>query len=578
MLECARGGMSQDSEMLYHGTNPLLVSTRLCPNPRRSILVVVCWFRCTQTILCPPGKYPVRTGIYPRVFEPDAAHGLPPTETTLADHLRALGYATKIVGKWHLGQRPEYLPTQRGFDEWFGIPYHMSGGSLDGHLCTGKDPGGARDLWLPLYQGDSIVEQPVVLEDLAQRYVDESVKFLRQHTSNGKNAKTSDNESDDDDQGSRPFFLYLAFSHVHQLCAPKHSECQWASNKAGRDGYHATFGDAVEEMDWIAGRVLEALAELGAEENTLVLFTSDNGPWTAEQECSGSKGPFLGTWLAEHSDPTCTACPSEYVPSPLLPDRPHRCVFPVGSSSSSSSINGNGNGGPHVYEVDGVPCGQDTGLGSAWEANVRMPAFVRWPGGGVEAGSETMETVSTLDVVPTVLGLLGEDPPCGLDGVDASSVFLGRSGGTGDRVLFFWRDGFASGPLPQPFGRFDVVAMKIGPFKLWFWTKSSHYNADPEVFHDPPLVFHVLDDPAEAFPLDPEEHSSLVEEARRLLQEHKESVDKAEPLCLERDAAFLPCADKARGCRTHGGAPGSSSSSSSSNRLAEADTGWSREE
>ena len=81
------------------------------------------------------GKYPVRTGVYPRVFEPDAQHGLLANETTLADYLQQEGYATKLVGKWHLGSRPGYLPTDRGFDEWFGIPYHMSGGSLDGHVC-----------------------------------------------------------------------------------------------------------------------------------------------------------------------------------------------------------------------------------------------------------------------------------------------------------------------------------------------------------------------------------------------------------------------------------------------------------
>jgi len=500
------------------------------------------------------GRYPVRTGIYPRVFAPDAAHGLLPTEVTLADQLRDLGYATKIVGKWHLGQRPEYLPTERGFDEWFGIPYHMSGGSLDDHLCTGKDPGGKNDMWLPLYEGKSIVEQPVILEHLAPRYVEESIDFIRKHVG----------ADDNDDDNSRPFFLYLAFSHVHQLCAPKHSECQWASTHFRRDkhqpdqhqtGYNATFGDAVEEMDWIAGSVLRALEELGAENNTIVLFTSDNGPWAAEQSCAGSKGPFLGSWLAEHADPSCTACPSEYVPAPLLPGRPRRCVFPKSGSSEDGIIY------EYEYEVDGVPCGEDSGLGSAWEANVRMPAFAKWPGGGIRAGSETMEMVSTLDVLPSVLGLLGvekDEMPGNLDGVDVSDVILGRNNNNSttskkeDRVLFFWRDGFGSGPLPQPYGRFDVVAMKIGPIKLWFWTKSSHYNADPEVFHNPPLLFHVLEDPAEAHPLDPEapEHVSLVARAKDLLREHKESVDWTEPLCLERDNRFLPCVDKASHCRT----------------------------
>lgn len=491
------------------------------------------------------GKYPVRTGIYPRVFEQDATHGLLPTETTLADSLRAEGYATKIVGKWHLGQRPEYLPTQRGFEEWFGIPYHMSGGSLEDHICEGKDKTGK--LWLPLFEGTSIVEQPVVPETLAPRYVNESISFFQRSI-----------------EEDRPFFLYLAFSHVHQLCAPRQSECQWASTHFSRNktGYNATFGDALEEMDWIAGKVLRGLRDLGVEENTLVVFTSDNGPWVAEGSCAGSKGPFRGQWLAENVDINCTACPSEYVPSPLQ-GQPRRCIFPGPNSNSNEDHKAE-----IVYETEGIHCGEDTGLGSAWEANVRMPAFAKWPGGKIPQGSKTMEMVTTLDVLPTVLGLLGiEGLPYGIDGVDVSDVFLGKNAGDSDKIttigndesnqtmkddrpVFFWRDGFASGPLPPPFGRFDVVAMKIGSIKAWFYTKSSHYNADAEVFHDPPLLFDVLHDPAESRPLDPEQYSSWIDRAKGLLREHMDSVDWTDPLCLARDPKYSPCVDEATNCRT----------------------------
>lgn len=198
----------------------------------------------------------------------------------------------------------------------------------------------------------------------------------------------------------------------------------------------------MEEMDWIAGRVLESLKHFGAKNNALVVFTSDNGPWTAEQSCSRSKGPFLGQWLADHGDPTCVACPSEYTPAPST-ERPLRCIY------------------DEDYEIDGVPYGHDTGLGSAWEANVLMPAFVKWPDGGIQGGTKTR--VTTLDVLPTVLGLLGIplSNQSKVDGIDASDVFLGTSitQKRDDRVIFFWRDGFTHGPLPQPFGRFDVVAI-----------------------------------------------------------------------------------------------------------------------
>ena len=487
------------------------------------------------------GKYPVRTGIYPRVFEQDAANGLLPNETTLADYLSKEGYATKIVGKWHLGQRPEYLPTERGFDEWFGIPYHMSGGSLNEHICEGKDTNGT--LWLPLFHGKQIVEQPVIPENLAPRYVNESISFMQQ--------------SVDDD---KPFFLYLAFSHVHQLCAPRQSECQWASTHFSRNktGYNATFGDALEEMDWIAGKVFEGIHDLGVEENTIIIFTSDNGPWVAEGSCAGSKGPFGGRWLANSVDQNCTACPSEYVPSPL-PGRPRRCVFP--RTNTKNTHNSNNSDNERIYEAEGIHCGEDSGLGSAWEANVRMPAFVKWPGGNIRRGSETMELVTTLDVLPTILGILGiQDLPKDIDGIDISDSFWREETNEHNvdssqpmkatRPVFFWRDGFAEGPLPQPFGRFDVVALKIGSIKGWFYTKSSHYNADVEVYHDPPLLFDVLVDPAESDPLNPAEHTSWIAMAKELLKEHKESVNWMEPLCLARDPRYSPCVDEKTGCRT----------------------------
>ena len=148
------------------------------------------------------GKYPIRTGVYPRVFEPDAKYGLLANETTIANYLKNEGYSTKIVGKWHLGSQPGYLPTDRGFDDWFGIPYHMSGGSLDNHVCgKQKDPNGTQ--WLPLFDGQRIIEQPVDLGNLAKEFIDMNA------------------------EKDQPFFLYMAFSHVHQLCAPRFHECQW---------------------------------------------------------------------------------------------------------------------------------------------------------------------------------------------------------------------------------------------------------------------------------------------------------------------------------------------------------------
>ena len=222
------------------------------------------------------GKYPVRTGVYPGVFKPDAAYGMLPTETTIAEYLKEDGYATAIVGKWHLGHQPNFLPTNQGFDSWLGLPYHASGGSVDDHVCNFDK---SERMWLPLYDNERIVQQPVRMEELANRYASRSRDFI-QHAV----------------KSSTPFFLYMAFSHVHQLCAsrdyPEQTSCQW-----GAAGTHnTTFVDAVQEMDWIAGQVLDALDQVGVANDTFVLFTSDNGPWVAEQSCGGSKGPFEGRW------------------------------------------------------------------------------------------------------------------------------------------------------------------------------------------------------------------------------------------------------------------------------------------
>jgi len=463
------------------------------------------------------GKYPVRTGVYPAVFKPDAVNGLSPNETTIAEYLKEeVGYATSIVGKWHLGHREEFLPTNQGFDEWFGIPYHMSGGSIDDHVC-GYDANST--MWLPLFEGTKIVEQPVDLTSLAERYASAACDFIT------RNAK-------------QPFFLYVPFSHVHQMCAPQQATCQWASKDFSPHSPNATFTQAVEEMDWIAGEILQVLDDLGISDNTLVIFTSDNGPWVAEQSCSGSKGPFEGRWLRDHVDDGCTACPLDYIHVPTT-NRPRQCVYP---------------GKESMYNLDGVHCGEDTGLGSVWEANLRMPALARWPG-RIARGQETMVMVSTLDVLPTVLSIVGIDIPPKIDGQDITNILLQSS--TAEfleeyekRVLYFWRDGFQGGPLPAPYGRFDVVAAKLGRIKAWFYTKSSHYNADIEVFHDPPLLFDILEDPAEAFPLRPEDHIDTIENILDFVKEHKGTIDWTVPLTIAQDPRYIPCFDPSTNCRT----------------------------
>ena len=390
----------------------------------------------------------------------------------------------------------------------------MSGGSIDDHIC-GYDTN--LTYWLPLYEGTQILEQPVDLTTLAQRYAKAAKDFINRSA-----------------QKENPFFLYVPFSHVHQLCAPQQATCQWASAAFSAKSPNATFVEAVEEMDWIAGEILNTLKLLNIDDNTLVIFTSDNGPWVAEKSCSGSKGPFEGRWLQDNVEQNCTACPHDYIPSPTL-QRPRRCVY---------------RGETKSYSLDGVHCGEDTGLGSVWEANIRMPALVKWPG-HIVPGTETMDMVSTLDVVPTILGIVGIELPPDIDGKDiGNELFQTGKAPLGKRVLYFWRDGFRDGPLPAPYGRFDVVAAKLDNIKAWFYTKSAHYNDDAEVYHQPPLLFDVINDPAEAFPLNTDDHQETIEQILYLVEKHKDMIDWVKPLTTSRDSKYIPCIDHRHNCRS----------------------------
>jgi hypothetical protein len=171
--------------------------------------------------MCPPSRSApkiarlhIRNGIYPEAFSEKAEYSLPLNETTLADYLKEAGYATSIVDKWHLGHsKKHYLPTKRGFDEWTGLPFQMAGASIEKHIC-GVDVN--ETLWMSLYKNTKIVQQPVRIQNVAQVYAKALIDFIDK----------SANEK-------KPFFLYMAFSHVHQLCAPRFSSeqgaCQWAS-------------------------------------------------------------------------------------------------------------------------------------------------------------------------------------------------------------------------------------------------------------------------------------------------------------------------------------------------------------
>ena len=222
------------------------------------------------------GRLPIRTGMFSdtrRVLFPDSAGGLPSSEITIAEALKTRGYATAAIGKWHLGFQPEYLPKKQGFDSYFGITYSndmdatVKFGSTAEYQQTLKNP--KREYWnVPLMRNETVFERPADQTTLTKRYTEEAIKFI----SANKN---------------RPFFLYLAHTMPHMpLFRSKEFE-----NRSQRGLY----GDVIEELDANVGRLLDTLRQLRLDRNTLVVFTSDNGPWATFDEQGGSAGLLRGS-------------------------------------------------------------------------------------------------------------------------------------------------------------------------------------------------------------------------------------------------------------------------------------------
>lgn len=216
------------------------------------------------------GCYPNRVGIH-GALGPGSPTGIAAAETTLAELVKPLGYATAIFGKWHLGDRPECLPLRHGFDVYFGLPYsndmwpeHPDLLKLPLHDPRRKQ----RYPDLPLYEGDRVVDPQVTAADqdqLTTRYTERAVQFIRTHR-------------------ERPFLLYLAHSMPH---VPLHVSNRFRGRSRG-----GLYGDVIEEIDWSTGQVLDALRSEGLERDTWVIFTSDNGPWLSYGEHAGSAYPL----------------------------------------------------------------------------------------------------------------------------------------------------------------------------------------------------------------------------------------------------------------------------------------------
>ena len=330
-------------------------------------------------------RYPVRTGLLWPTGPADSS-GVKPGEVTLPEALRAQGYRTAMFGKWHLGDvdtDAAFNPTKHGFDTFLGIPY-----SHDYNPPKG----------VPLYRDTRLVEQPVVHSTMTKRFTEETVRFIRE-------------------SAGRPFFIYVAQPMPHIPVAS--SEEFHGHSLAGR------YGDAVEELDWSVGQIMAALKERHVDSNTVMVFMSDNGPWT---------DAALQTY-----------------------DRGDRGVKLRGEVGWAGLLRG--------------------GKGSTWEGGVRVPGIVRWPG-NLAGGRVSSDIVSILDWFPTFVHLAGGKMPTDrpIDGVDMTPL-LRATGPSPRRDLFYFfrstleavRDGewklrVAGEPQlfnlnTDPAERFDVAAL-----------------------------------------------------------------------------------------------------------------------
>ncbi len=401
------------------------------------------------------GRLAPRTGVWQN-FALTAIGGLPINETIISELLKSVGYRTAIHGKWHLGHQPPFHPSYRGFDEYIGIPYSIDMGCTDNpganypsvKVCP-KDPPlyfeqkhehpddirkvieADLTVGIPLYQcltprclddncNKEIIEQPVNLSTLTQSYIDNDRRFIQRSV-----------------EAKKPFFLYLPLSHMH---VPHDYARQFKDTSA----LPSIYGDTLRELDYHINQTYQLLRDLHVLNQTLLIFTSDNGPWSTKCDLAGNQGPFTGVWQAS--------------PRPF------------------------GGGGGSTAKL------------TTWEAGHRVPFIAHWSG-IIKPGTVSNAIGSNLDMMPTIANLAGFTLPSNrsFDGIDLSPVLFDGSN-QGHEYLF------------HPDQNGTLSAVRYNQYKAYYTTYSAIDGACGGrrgliIDHKPPLIFDLSRDLAESTPI-----------------------------------------------------------------------------
>jgi arylsulfatase A len=304
------------------------------------------------------GRYPIRSGMT-SVVNAKSRNGLPSEEITIAELLKEVGYKTGIIGKWHLGHREKYLPINQGFDYYFGIPYSNDNNDTAAPYNKGNlNQAGP----LPLIRNKEVIETGMPMNTITKRYTQEAKDFIL----------STDND---------PFFLYLAYTMPH---VPIDASSNFkGKSKAG------LYGDVIEELDWSVGEILQLLIKKGISENTLVIFTSDNGPINNEKsfDAIGYDPKLIKPW----------------------------------HGGSAGLLNG--------------------GKYTVYEGGFRVPAIIKW-NNNIEGNQINTDIVTTMDIFTTIAQLSGATIPDDrvYDGNDLTEMLLEGKSSTTQQFLYYKRD------------------------------------------------------------------------------------------------------------------------------------------